>query len=185
MIGRKFGKLTVVSFDCLKPRVGDQLESYYWCQCDCGSPLVSKAAPNLIGGGTQSCGCTSSIGEANIVKLLGCNNINYVHDKAYFKDLFGRDGGLLRYDFVLLDDMNMPYRIIEFDGEHHDKPIPHFGGLECFEGRKANDSIKNQYALSHNIPLVRIPYTKRDSMVIEDLLGPKYLIKEENTYGYD
>lgn len=183
MIGRKFGKLTVVSFDCLKPRVGDQLESYYWCQCDCGSPLVSKAAPNLVCGITQSCGCMHSVGEANIIKLLNYNNINYIYNKAYFKDLFGCESGLLRYDFILFDDMNIPYRIIEFDGEQHYKPISYFGGLETFENQKKNDFIKNQYALSHNIPLVRIPYDKRDSMVLDDLLGPKYLIKGGNSYG--
>lgn len=176
MIGKKFGKLTVISFDCLKPRVGDQLESYYWCQCDCGSPLVSKAAPNLICGGTQSCGCIHSTGELNIIRLLDCNNINYVHDKAYFKDLFGCDGGLLRYDFILFDDTDVPYRIIEFDGEQHNKPIACFGGLERFEKQKKNDSIKNQYAKSHNIPLVRIPYNMRDAMNFDTLMGSKYII---------
>jgi len=179
MIGMKFGKLIVVSFDCLKPRVGDQLEAYYWCQCDCGSPLVSKAAPSLVGGVTQSCGCMHSTGESNIIKLLNCNKVDYIHDKAYFKDLFGCDCGLLRYDFILFDEMDVPYRIIEFDGEQHNKPIPHFGGQERFEIQKKNDLLKNQYALSHNIPLVRIPYSKRDNMIIEDLLGDQYLVKGE------
>jgi len=43
------------------------------------------------------------------------NNISFIHDKEYFKDLFG-DNNLLRYDFILLKD-NIPYRLIEFDGE--------------------------------------------------------------------
>lgn len=176
MIGRRFGKLTVVSFDCLKPRVGDQLESYYWCQCDCGGPLVSKAAPSLVCGGTQSCGCMHSVGELNIIKLLNDNHIRYIHDQAYFKDLFGCDGGLLRYDFILFDDMDTPYRIIEFDGEQHSKPVACFGGLECFEKQKKHDLIKNQYAISHNIPIVRIPYYMRDIMDFDTLMGSKYII---------
>ena len=82
----------------------------------------------------------------------------------------------MRYDFILLDDMNVPYRIIEFDGEQHDKPISHFGGLERFEKQKKNDLIKNQYALSHNIPLVRIPYDMRHTMDFDALMGSKYII---------
>ena len=48
-----------------------------------------------------------------------------------------------------------------------------------------NDDLKNQYALSHNIPLVRIPYNKRDSMNLDDLLGSKYLIKGGDHFGDD
>lgn len=43
-----------------------------------------------------------------------------------------------------------------------------------------NDTLKNQYALSHNIPLVRIPYSKRDSMTLDDILGDSYLYKTIN-----
>lgn len=180
MIGRRFGRLLVTAFDCLKPRAGDQLEAYYWCQCDCGNSLVSIAAVNLVTGGTRSCGCIQSVGESNIVKLLDCNNINYIHNKAYFKDLFGCDGGLLRYDFILFNYNNEPYRIIEFDGEQHVKPILSFGGVERFEKQQKNDFIKNQYAISHNIPLVRIPYNMRDAMDFDTLMGSKYIINKIN-----
>lgn len=33
------------------------------------------------------------------------------------------------------------------------------------------------------IPLIRIPYDKRDSMTLNDLLGSKYLIKGGNNIG--
>ena len=88
------------------------------------------------------------------------------------------DGNLLRYDFILLD-YNNPYRIIEFDGAQHEQPIDFFGGIENFKQLQRNDEIKNQYALSHNIPLVRIPYSKRNDITFEDLFGDKYLIKGE------
>ena len=89
-------------------------------------------------------------------------------------------------DSPILFDNDIPYRIIEFDGEQHFRPIQSFGGLERFEKQKKNDFIKNQYALSHNIPLVRIPYDKRDSMNLDDLLGTKYLIKGGICFGeYD
>jgi hypothetical protein len=41
------------------------------------------------------------------------------------------------------------------------------------------DLEKNQYALAHNIPLVRIPYTQRDNITLDMLLGPDYLVKTE------
>lgn len=40
-------------------------------------------------------------------------------------------------------------------------------------------NIKNEYALSHNIPLVRIPYWKRNSITLETIMGDQYLIKNE------
>ena len=39
-----------------------------------------------------------------------------------------------------------------------------------------SDIEKNEWALKNNIPLVRIPYILRDNVVLEDLLGDKYLI---------
>ena len=41
------------------------------------------------------------------------------------------------------------------------------------------DKEKNQYAIEHNIPLVRIPYTERDNITLDMLLGDKYLIKPD------
>lgn len=41
------------------------------------------------------------------------------------------------------------------------------------------DKEKNQYAIEHNIPLVRIPYTERDNITLDMLLGDKYLIKSD------
>ena len=80
------------------------------------------------------------------------------------------------YDFALLDEQNKTVRLIEFDGPQHNKPYDYFGGEEKFLRIHANDVLKNQYAISHNIPLVRIPYSKRDSIDLEDLFGDAYLI---------
>ena len=41
---------------------------------------------------------------------------------------------------------------------------------------KKRDEEKNQYALSNNILLVRIPYTERDNITLETLLGNQYLV---------
>lgn len=50
--------------------------------------------------------------------------------------------------------------------------------LETIQQR---DREKNEYALSHNIPLIRIPYTQFDNLNIEDLQlqTTKFLLKKE------
>ena len=91
------------------------------------------------------------------------------------------NGGIGRYDFILLDDNNEPYRIIEFDGIQHYIPTSFYYGHtkeNNYLYTKQNDDIKNQYALSHNIPLVRIPYTEINHITIDMLLNNnKYLIR--------
>lgn len=54
MIGKRFGKLIVVSFHGI-----NEYRSYMWnCECDCGNTPVCNGA-NLRGGKTRSCGCVS------------------------------------------------------------------------------------------------------------------------------
>lgn len=53
IIGKKFGRLTVVSLD----RYDEQKGRYYYnCVCDCGNVCVVNRQ-NLICGYTKSCGC--------------------------------------------------------------------------------------------------------------------------------
>ena len=52
------------------------------------------------------------------------------------------------------------------------------GRQENLEYTQANDQIKTQYALMHNIPLVRIPYTQLDHIDYNMIMGDKFLIKE-------
>lgn len=75
-----------------------------------------------------------------------------------------------RYDFVILKN-NTPIRLIEFDGEQHYKNIANWDSLELQQKR---DQIKNEYALSHNIPLVRIPYWERDNITLDMIMGEQY-----------
>lgn len=125
-----------------------------------------------------------TVGEEQICKILDDNKINYLYNKGYFKDLLGIDGLPLRYDFILLQNGNKPYRLIEFDGPQHDLPVKYFGGEEKFLKQKDNDRRKNVYAQSHNILLVHIPYSKRDTMTLNDLIEDKYFLKEKCNYGY-
>lgn len=51
MIGKKFGRLTVVSFDRLENH-----KTYWKCSCDCGLTVI-VSGNNLRSGNTKSCGC--------------------------------------------------------------------------------------------------------------------------------
>lgn len=64
MIGNKYGRLTVVSFDRLEKH-----KTYWKCACDCGMSVV-VSGNNLRSGNTKSCGCIhreqlQDIGRAN------------------------------------------------------------------------------------------------------------------------
>lgn len=134
------------------------------CKCDCGREC-DVISTKLISKRTLSCGCLRmSIGEALIVEVLTNSGVVY-YQEYKFQDL-----GDLRYDFYL-PEYN---RLIEFDGEQHFRDTG-WGGLESYRER---DKIKNNYAKSHNISLIRIPYWEKDKINLEMLLGDKYLIKE-------
>ena len=105
--------------------------------------LQRKGCPN----------CNKSIGESLVEKWLMKNNILYKRGK-YFKDCKNKSS--LPFDFYLPD-----YNIcIEFDGIQHFKPINFFGGDKKFKYVQKNDKIKNEYCLTGNIHLIRIPYFK-------------------------
>lgn len=155
----------------------------YWdCECHCGK-IFTVNSGEILQNRITSCGClrnNKSNGETVIEKILQEKNINYVYDIPFFRDLKLPSGALGRYDFVLLDKNNNPYRIIEFDGIQHYKinSIFYKDNKENFNKLKINDEIKNKYALQHNIPLVRIPYTQLNKITWEVIMGDKFLISE-------
>lgn len=167
---QRFGKLIA-----LYPCDYKKTSSIIWhCRCDCGNECDVESY-NLRKGLTQSCGCiSSSIGETNIQTILQANSIEYK------KEYTVKEIGNLRFDFALLENEKV-VRLIEFDG------IQHFtsrSGVwndtkDNLQKRQERDNRKNQYALNHNIPLVRIPYWERDNITLEMLIGNQYLVKKE------
>ena len=103
------------------------------------------------------------------------NNISFIRDKKYFTDLIISNGGIGRYDFILLDENQKPYRLIEFDGEQHFKETNYF--TRTLEENQKDDELKNLYAKQHNLPLVRIPYWEIEKINIDYILGDKFLLK--------
>ena len=171
LIGQKFGLLTVIAANGVNKH---QLQLWL-CQCDCGGTKI-VSTNDLTSQKVRSCGCIKhSLGETLIKKCLSENNIPF-KTEVTFNDLISSKGGHPRYDFVIYNNFGEIKRLIEFDGEQHNSPKDFFGGQESFEQLQSNDILKNQYAKTHNIPLIRIPYTERDNISIDMLLGDKYLI---------
>lgn len=152
----------------------------YWdCQCHCGKIFTANSG-EILQGRIVSCGCLGnrkSNGEIIIEKILLDHNIKYVYDKGYFKDLKMPSGTVGRYDFILLNEKSEPYRIIEFDGNQHTSPTNTFShSEEAWSQIQIRDKIKNDYALKHNIPLIRIPYNQLKNLSWEMLMSNQFLV---------
>ena len=161
MLNKKFGHLTVIARDG-----SDKNGQAKWlCQCDCGNPKqISVLGDNLRRGHTQSCGCERrSHGELKVAQLLSENNIPFEQEVPMFKFANGTNA---RFDFYV----NNQY-LIEYDGETHYKYNLHgWHNEEELKAQQERDMIKTQWCKEHNIPLIRIPYTKYETLCIEDLL---------------
>ena len=178
LVGQKFGYLTV-----LEDTGKYQGHNTIWkCICECGN--ICYVSGSNLGRSIISCGCSKmSGGEKNILDFLIENHYNFIHDKIYFKDLLSVKGYPCRYDFIILDEQNAPYWIIEFDGKQHSNKnaMPHFYDEASFLELQQNDIRKNQYAIEHNIPLVRIPYEMKNKITKELLFGSQFLLSEFKT----
>lgn len=170
LTGQKFGHLTAMYPTTMK----DGSHMYWMCKCDCGNPELKEVASNhLQRRNIKSCGCIkTSIGEENIENILIKNNIPY-QTQVTFNDL--KNIKPLRFDFGIYDkNTNQLIRLIEFDGIQHFEPQDYF--THSLEETQKSDKIKNEYAKKNNIPLIRIPYTERDKITLQLILGDKYLI---------
>lgn len=142
------------------------------CECPfCGDMFVRD--PNsIVTGHCNSCGCLSlSKGEAIIENFLLDlqQKFSIIYNMQYFfEDL--KDKGYLYFDFRVVG--NGKEVLIEFDGEQHEKPnIPNVRdkeeALQIFQGIQRRDKMKNEYAISHKIPLLRIKYTLNNEKIKE------------------
>lgn len=166
--GRKFGMLRVIS------RADDVIDEHGWhtpayiCKCTCGT-FCTRSARQLVYYGVKSCGClNTSSGEAKIVKLLEENKVTF--KREYTPDGL-RDVKPLRFDFVIFDNNGSLRYVIEFDGkQHYEYDDNSYFDKQHVDTIQDHDRIKNQYCFSHNIPLIRIPYTHLNDLVYEDLV---------------
>ena len=163
LVGQRFGKLTVISYSDYK---NDSSHFAYWnCKCDCGNEVVVMGN-NLRTGHTTSCGCVNSQGELLVANLLKLKNINYQTQKTFENCRFVDTNALAKFDFYIENTY-----LIEYDGiQHFEYKNTDWNTEEKFQITKSHDEYKNQWCKENNIPLIRIPYTKLDTLCIEDLL---------------
>lgn len=168
LTGQKFGKLTVLK---ISDKKSNDRHLFWDCQCECGNIRQVKSS-FLIDGSIfecQDCGKHKSIGETQIVQLLNNNHINFIRQYS-FEDCLSPLQGKLFFDFAILDENNKIKYLIEYDGIQHFKPIEYFGGEDTFQYLQLCDKIKNNYCLSHNIPIIRIPYYKKNKIQLDDII---------------
>lgn len=125
--------------------------------------------------GCQKCSRGYSAFEARIEDFLVKHGINYVYQKK-FPDLVGKRNQPLPYDFFL-PDMNL---IIEYDGDHHYKPVK-FGSNQTPESMKKKfadiveaDAKKNRYAMENKLNIMRISslFADKIELILErEILG--------------
>ena len=81
-------------------------------------------------------------------------------------------GNKLRFDTSVFKDeekVNLQL-LIEFDGQQHFEWIKSWMPEKSFKKLQYHDILKNQYCISHNIPLIRIPYWEIDNieLILDD-----------------
>ncbi|MDD4779018.1 MAG: hypothetical protein PHT02_00245 [Tissierellia bacterium] len=101
---------------------------------------------------------TRSTGEDCIEEYLIKNNIIYQREHKFKNCKYKH---LLSFDFVTKNCEK--YIAIEYQGEHHYKPIRYGGiseklAIEKYETQISKDQIKRDYCKANNIKLIEIPY---------------------------
>lgn len=161
--GERYGKLTLMY---ITDKRNSQHRPYWHCKCDCGNE-IDVVITDLISGHTTSCGCNNSKGEMIISQILRDNNIPFEKEKKFESCRFEDTNQQARFDFYL---PNNNY-LIEFDGIQHFKYSDSgWDTKETFERTQKRDKFKNKWCKEHNIPLIRIPYTKLKTLTLNDLL---------------
>lgn len=121
----------------------DNIE-YEWKSMVCQRALQGQKCPGLH----------ISKFEKLIQEILKKKSIAYKKEVST-NDCLSQNKRKLRFDF----SVNNMSHLIECDGEQHFLERFFFGEKQEFEIRVKNDNTKNKYAFSHNVPLLRIPYT--------------------------
>ena len=161
LIGKKFGKLTVIKETGFLLKNSGKRVRTYLCQCDCGN-FCEVQHQYLTYGDTSSCGCIRSRGEQQVESLLKENNIKYKREFS-FNDLFDKDK--LRFDFAIFRQNDSLFALIEFQGEQHTNPNNGFYSIDILK----HDKMKETFCEVNKIKLIKIFYKRKQNLSIEDL----------------
>ena len=170
LVGKKFGRLVVTRKDTDSHKKG----TFWICQCDCGN-VVSVSAGALKSDNTKSCGCVQSHGEMIVLDILKSFGLkegkDFIRHKT-FEELTGIKGGLLSYDYAIIDSGEI-LSLLECQGQQHYFPVELFGGEKQFEIQKEHDKRKRVFAQKNELPLICLRYSlseKDIKEVLEELI---------------
>lgn len=162
-VGDKFGAFVVTKILSSTEFGGHQSRAIIKCSiCGAERECLYHHLMNF----NVACECfkSHSSGEILVKNYLDTHSYDYKTEYV-FEELRGTGGGLLRYDFALFKDGELKC-LIEYDGEQH---FQEAGSYFNERGQvQIHDNIKNQYALTYNIPLLRIPFT--DAYKVDEIL---------------
>lgn len=158
LTGQRFGKLTVLKFSHYITRANGHRDRVWLCQCDCGN-TCEVVHRYLRFGDTGSCGCSHSIGESVITRLLREKNVKFQTEYT-FKDLVVPYNNIpYRFDFALLDEENKLKCLIEYHGSiHYYANNSGWNTEEALKERQERDRIKYEYCVNNNIKIYYINY---------------------------
>lgn len=172
--GMVFGNLAVIERDFSNSK-RNGIHARWVCRCELCGNVESVSSGTLTRYGKDRCTkCMKlSVGEEKICDLLTNAGVSFIRNRAYADCKFEKTGCALRFDFIVNDFDNQSVYMIEFDGIQHFKKVPHWDGKIDHVGRIERDEAKNRWCMGHNIPLIRIPYTRLKDLNINDLTPSK------------
>jgi len=162
----KNGKLTPWDITC-----GSNKKVWWKCR-ECRHEWPTKINSRTSKNKTGCPQCNESKGEKKIRYFWYLMNLPY-ESQYSFDNLLGIGGGLLKFDSALFwDNEKTKLRLlVEYDGIfHYEKQYDDDG----FENLQIHDKRKNDYCLTHNIPLLRIPYWEFENLesILDNFIYP-------------
>ena len=124
--------------------------------CSCGEVFYVDCNHFLAGKfQCNKCRVKQSYISSQVEKWLIKSNIHYNKEKRFFDCV---DKKPLPFDYYLTDFS----ACVEVDGIGHYRPVAFDGNKEkakeVFNDRQQKDKIKTDYCMTHNIPLLRLPF---------------------------
>lgn len=141
-------------------------------RCPKHGPFIQLAGSHLQGAGCPN--CVESKGEKRIAAILDGMGLRFKR-QAKFKTC--RHKKVLAFDF-LVKTSDTKGILIEYQGGQHYKPVRWSASmtdedmLAVFEDIKIRDKIKEEWAKKRGIPLLALPYWKKNKMpeLIEEFI---------------
>lgn len=111
LIGKRFGKLTVLHYAGIYYGAETKGRSRYFCKCDCGKNILAERH-KLISGSCKSCGdCNKIVAEYDYLRYYCKNGDSFIFDKEDLPLIQMHKWHISRYGYVSTRIKNKNYRL--------------------------------------------------------------------------